>query len=399
MKKILILTPRFPYPVIGGDKLRIYAICTELSKKYSLTLVSICGAKAELSMDIPNDGVFSHVERIYLPKWKSYLNTFLSIFSNKPLQIAYYSSSEFKSKVEGLYPNTDLVLAHLIRTSPYLDDLNEKPKILEMTDAISLNYLRVKEKKSKKSLMELVYSFEQERLYNYEQSVLDKYDFVSVVSKVDQKFLLSNRNDSPSIVVAGNGVDCHKFPFVGANKSLILVFIGNMSTRQNIDACQHFIEDIMPLLNEGRREPFILKIIGIIPETVKESFLKYPNVEVSGKVDIIAHEVRNVLCGVCAMRIGAGIQNKVLEYMAMGLPAVVSTVGAEGINASNNKDFIVANNPQNFTSSIVQLYHDAEFRDAISKNGRRFVENQLSWGSELKPLGDAVDSACQDWKV
>ena len=73
MKKILVLTPRFPFPVIGGDRLRIYKICQELSKHYELTLLSLCETRKELTMEV-DDKVFKNIYRVYLSRLQSKLN-------------------------------------------------------------------------------------------------------------------------------------------------------------------------------------------------------------------------------------------------------------------------------------------------------------------------------------
>lgn len=104
-KNILITTPRFPYPVIGGDRLRIYYICKELAKDYDLTLLSLCETQEEMQMPIPDDGVFAKVERVLLPKWKSYLNCLFTLPTKTPLQVAYYSSAEFKKRLMSLFLN------------------------------------------------------------------------------------------------------------------------------------------------------------------------------------------------------------------------------------------------------------------------------------------------------
>ncbi len=119
-KKILVLTPRFPYPVIGGDRLRIYELCKELSKKYSLTLLSLCESKAEIELHIPNDGVFSEVHRVLLPKINSYINCLFALPTQIPLQVAYYKSNKFKKMAEQLAVTHDLILPHLIRVADYV---------------------------------------------------------------------------------------------------------------------------------------------------------------------------------------------------------------------------------------------------------------------------------------
>ncbi|WP_321159466.1 hypothetical protein [Salmonella enterica] len=149
--KILILTPRFPYPVVGGDRLRIYRICKELSKYYTLDLLSLCDSIEDLNFIVKNDHVFDKIFRIYHPKIKSYFNVLKALPGRKPLQIAYYKNTEFENKLNEIIGNYDLTLSHLIRVGDYT--LN-KPglHILEMTDAISLNYSRNKKRKLRKIL-------------------------------------------------------------------------------------------------------------------------------------------------------------------------------------------------------------------------------------------------------
>ena len=94
-KKLLVLTPRFPYPVIGGDKLRIYHLCRVLSRRFSLTLLSMCESDDEMHAALPDDGVFDRVERVFLSRRRSYLNTLLALPTRTPLQVAYYRSRAF----------------------------------------------------------------------------------------------------------------------------------------------------------------------------------------------------------------------------------------------------------------------------------------------------------------
>jgi len=161
MKKLLILSPRFPFPVIGGDRLRIYKICEQLSKKFELTLLSLCDSEEEMKLNVC-DEVFSKIEKVYLSPFESKLNVIKSLLGNTPLQIAYYRSVEFERKINELLPHHDGVFAHLIRTGEYIKNKQSKT-ILEMTDAISLNYKRVGELNDTKSLRALIYRLEQKR--------------------------------------------------------------------------------------------------------------------------------------------------------------------------------------------------------------------------------------------
>jgi hypothetical protein len=142
MNDILVLTFRYLFPVLAGDSLRIYNICKELSKEYSLTLLSFCE-----SADVaePDRDVFSNVYRVRLPKWRS-LSQVLWALPFQPdclLQVAYYYSARFQDKVNALLDQHRLCLAHAPRTGQYVRGKSCVKKVLAFTDANAMNYERV----------------------------------------------------------------------------------------------------------------------------------------------------------------------------------------------------------------------------------------------------------------
>lgn len=382
--KILVLTPRFPYPVVGGDKLRIYKICEELSKNYSLTLLSLCEDKSDLIYDI-NDNVFDRVHRIYQPKLLSYLNVVRSLVGKTPLQIAYYYNPSFKKRLEELLPHHDATFSHLIRVGDYV---RESPgiKILDMTDAISMNYSRMAKYSSGFSLRKYIFAFERERLYQYEKSIAKDFSLVSLISQVDKNYLFDE--NQKNVIVCGNGVDVYKYPFrkrtVLQDSTVKLIFIGNINTLQNFDAVYWFSKNILPNLQSVRH--FELYVVGKISEKYKKILVSFDNVIVTGLVDNIAESVVDGHVGLCPVRIGAGIQNKILEYMSLGLPTITSSVGFEGLGATPDKDILIANTVDEYRSSLLRLISDADYYNAISKNGVAFVNDKFSWPKQLSAL-------------
>lgn len=380
-KNILVLTPRYPFPVIGGDRLRIYKICQELAKHYNLTLLSLCDNKKELN--IPYDkNTFKEVHRVYHSKNKSILNVLLAIFSKKPLQIAYYKSERFKKELYKLLPNCDATLSHLIRVGDYVKNI-DGIHILEMTDAISLNYQRVKNTTSNFKFKSLIYSFEQSRLYNYEKKIINDFTFVSLVSQIDKDFLYPEH--PANVIVSGNGVDTVNIPYterkLDENKPVCLVFIGNMYSLQNMDGVRWFCKEVLPYMNLHGN--YVLKVIGRIPENDKRWLDMQKNVITTGEVENIIASADEGHIGICPIRIGAGIQNKVLEYMALGLPCITSTVGYEGIGANDGKELFIADSKEQYLSAAQKLINDANVYSSMADTAKLFVEKNFSWTAKL----------------
>lgn len=391
-KRLLILTPRFPYPVIGGDRLRIYEVCKALSTRFSLTLLSLCESKAELSMSIPRDGVFDRVERVHLPRALSYFNALMALPGRTPMQVAYYRSSAFTCAIKRLLPEHDGVLAHLIRCGEYVRGAT-KPKILEMTDAISLNYERVRALNGSIGLKGLVYRAEAGRLQAYERQIIDDFDFSVLVSETDKQFLVDETNHK--VMVCSNGVDLRHLPFRNRTDSKpVIVYIGNMSSAQNMDACLYFAKDVMPHIVQRLQATF--KVVGKISDDNARRLRSLPDVEVTGQVDDIAQAVADARIGVCPVRLAAGVQNKVLEYMSLGLPVVTSKIGLEGFEARPEMELLVADTPEQYASQIERVWNDFGLATALAQNGRAYVEAHHVWEARLKPLLDRVGALLGD---
>lgn len=381
--RILVLTPRFPYPVIGGDRLRIHAVCRALSQRYELTLLSLCEDDAELYIQ-PSDQIFSSIERVLLPKWQSWLNCLAALATRTPLQVAYYRSARFRQKYEALIGEHDFVLCHLVRTAEYARNA-PVPRVLEMTDAISLNYSRVRKTASRASLRTWIYEIEQTRLLEYERGAAEAFDLTVLVSDVDSRHLVDHGVEKDRLSVCGNGVDTVAMPYQFTHGSKRIVFIGNMTTLQNLDAAYWFGSQVMPLLlakvPEARFE-----VVGRIGAEETRRLSKLPGVHVIGAVKSVPEAVRGAAVGVCPMRLGAGVQNKMLEYLALGLPTVSSPVGLEGLAADVGKDLLLAYSSQEYADTILRLFSDDQHAEFLAKNGRALVEQKYSWDAQLAPL-------------
>ena len=382
-KRLLILTPRFPYPVVGGDRLRIFQVSKALSQRFSLTLLSLCDTRSELNMSLPIDGVFDRVERVYLPRPRSYFNTLSALVNNTPFQIAYYRSAAFAQAVDRLLPEHDGVLSHLIRCAEYVKNTS-KPKILEMTDAISLNYERVRKLKNVGGFKGYVYRHEATRLLAYEKLIINTFDLSVLVSETDKDYLVGRRHHD-RVLVCSNGVELdHLFFKERSDSKPVIVYIGNMISMQNMDACLYFAKHVMPLLIKRINATF--RVVGRISDSDASKLRSFANVEVTGPVDDVCAAVADARIGVCPVRLAAGVQNKVLEYMALGLPVVTSSIGLEGLDAKPERDLLVADSEEGYVIAINRIWQDTSLRSKLAINGRSYVENHHKWDSRLAPL-------------
>lgn len=389
-KRIFLITPRFPFPVIGGDKLRVYNIVKYLSNFYSFTLASLYSTAEEESA-MPEQGIFDEVYRIRQPKLASYCYTAGNLIRGRSLQSGYFYNTTLKKLVDRKLSGHDLVLAHLIRVSDYVSGKGV-PSICEMTDAISMNYERAGVAGGR-SLKKLIYRFEHKRCLEAERTCLDGFDGCVVVSPNDRDYLTERYPQySRKMHVIPNGVRVEDFPYrrekVSPEK---IVFIGNMRTLQNADAALYFAREVFPGIKH-KRPGASFWIIGAEPGKEVHSLASIPGVVVTGRVDDVRAHAHDAAVSVCPVRIGAGIQNKVLESMAMGIPVVTTTVGAEGLLAQNGTHFTVADSPDEFNAGVMEIFTDRSKAAFISKNGRALVEERYSWEGMLHSYRELIES-------
>lgn len=392
-KKLIVVSSRFPYPVVGGDRLRIFHLCKALSKSYDLTLICLCEKRSELEFIIPIDNVFKRIERIFHSRWSSWISCFFALPTSTPLQVAYYRSSLLAKIIHDVSGEHDAILVHLIRTAESVKNI-KLPKFLEMTDAISLNYERVKSTKANRffDLRKFIYRIEYNRLNAYEKRVVSFFDKSFMVSDIDKQYLCqSNDKVCDKIIVASNGVDFERLRFNFAVSGCDLIFIGNITSFQNLDAAIFLAESVLPLVRKcfpGTK----LRLVGRISDEHGRKFSKIEGVEVTGEVDDVSKVVLGGGVGVCPVRMGAGVQNKLLEYMALGLPAVTTSIGLEGLGARHGHELLVGNSPSELADAIVLLLRDRVFASMLASNARIFVESNHSWRVALLPILNAVDA-------
>lgn len=411
--RILVLTPRYPYPLIGGDKIRLYYIARGLKEAgHELSLLSF----VESERDADEHGrkklgsIFGSVRTVRLPKWRSYLNVLLGLLSGASLQTLYYRSGKMQALVDqelgsGRY---DAVLVHLTRMAPYVIDperpvlsgveasrrigKNRVRKVLEMTDALSLNYARSREQGSR-GFLGKVYRVEEARAMEYERECVEKFDLSVVVSSIDRDYLIRGIGGAAAkkVLVMPHGISDELFNVSRGNLDPdLIVFIGNLRTHQNNDAVLYFVRDIYPLIRAGRPQAR-LRIVGANPSALVMRLHGKNGVEVTEKVPNIAEHVLSASLSVCPVRIGAGVQGKVLESMAMGIPVLTTPTGVEGIDgAVAGEHLLVARNPREFADTVLRLMDDSVFRETLAKNGRALAEERYRYSEIGKKYAETV---------
>lgn len=382
--KILVLLSRFPYPLEKGDKLRAYYQIQELAKGHEIVLCAVTDqpVKAAWKAELEKYCVELHVFQLRKPLM--YWNTVKQFFTGKPYQTGYFYQSWIRRKMHEIIhkEQPDHIYCQLIRTTEYVKNIHAIPKTLDYMDALSKGMFRRAEMASgiKKHLI----TEEGKRLAEYEHRIFDYFNHHTIISSQDREFI--SHPQKKEIVVIENGIS---EAFSSYNKPVEkdrdLVFTGNMNYPPNIACCEYLVNEILPLLR--RKKPGIRVLLsGANPHQRVKALAVQEEVTVTGWVEDIRDSYARAKLFVAPLFIGTGLQNKLLEAMAMGIPAITTPLANNALQAIEGESVIIAANAEQFTKAILNLLDDPNYWSIVAQTGREFVQAKYSWEGSVKKL-------------
>lgn len=390
---ILFLCSRFPYPPNRGDKLRAFNIIRQLSlAKHRLFLISFIEQKSDYTHI---DNLRSYFERIiveHLPTYKSCIKAAWGIFSKTPLQVAYYKSKNMKHVVDSFIRQNqiDLIYVHLFRMAHYVEYHEGIYKILDFTDVIS-NHLE-KSIKFRSWLDRQLYSVEWLRIKAYEKKISQKFDECWVISRREAE-LLSGFSPLANVKIVPIGVDSKLFKPIEDDKDDLLIFVGYLRSAYNVDAILFFCRQILPRVKKAF--PSVkFYVVGDHPHRKIRTLAKEGNIVVTGFVKDLCGLLNKSKIFVAPFRFSSGIQTKILEAMATGLPVVCTSMANEGLGATPNEEILVADDPEEFANYIINLLDDDRRREKIGLRAREFVKKHFNWNKVAQRIEELGNRIC-----
>ncbi len=373
MSKLLFISSRIPYPLVGGDKIRIYNSLKTLSKKFTIELVYIDiqeippESKEELSK------YCSKITPFTVSKYSFIQNTFKGfLLNNKPLQVNYYFFKKLKKYIDSVIDDFDAVYCNHIRTTEYVLD-KSIPKYVDLVDSIAMNY--AKAFKKTKGLWKLIYLVEKKRVKTYEEMIVSSFNKSIVISEVDRAFI--DPQNTHKIKVIGNFVQELKYDSsIQANKYKIC-FLGKMNYEPNVNAVIHFCHNIFPKLKEQVNKLEFL-IVGAHPTPKIKELEKIEGVKVTGFVGNPYDIIQSCSLFVAPMISGAGIQNKILEAMKMGKCVITTKIGAEGLENLQGDELVICNEDRIYISKVLELLNNSGRINEIEQKAKKYIVNNFS---------------------
>ncbi|MBW1793375.1 MAG: TIGR03087 family PEP-CTERM/XrtA system glycosyltransferase [Deltaproteobacteria bacterium] len=408
--KILYLAHRIPYPPNKGDKIRSFNEIKYLSSSHEIHLACLADNPADLKH--AND-LNQYCKKVYvapLNKTIAKAKSLTSLFHDRPLSVAYFYSNSLQTVInqwlsgnsydaiicfsspmaEYLLRSPTLRYRFSLRHVPY--PMRHAPRlIMDFCDLDSDKWLQYSQRS--RFPLNLVYRVEHKRLFKYEKRINQLFNHSVFVSRNEADLFSRLSPEAKNISVIPNGVDYNHFspqasglePLALSRKTPVLLFTGAMDYHANIEGVTWFSDSIFPRVKkEVRAAQFY--IVGSNPHPRVKSLDNGAGIMVTGFVQDTRPYYQ--AAGVCVipLRLARGVQNKVLEAMAMGKAVVTTSKAIEGIQALREEHVLVANNPEDFSGAVLMLLNHEARRNRLGAMAREFVMKNHHWPTNMKKL-------------
>jgi sugar transferase (PEP-CTERM/EpsH1 system associated) len=389
MGDILFLSHRIPYPPDRGDKIRGFNILKYLSTRKRVHLITFADEPGDLKRKgglAPYTGNRSVI-------WRSkgqVAAAIQSLFSHRPVSLAAFDNPSLRQAVDNILSRhaIDTIYVFSSQMAQYLPARPRQRVIMDFVDMDSAKFAAYA--KSSKGPKAWMMARESRLLQQHEKAVAARADASLFVSEAEAA-LFRERTGAERVHVVENGIDTEffdpaaQFKRIDAMGSLI-VFTGQMDYRPNVEAVTWFVETILPHIRLRYPEARFA-IVGRKPTDAVKALGKQPGVSVVGEVADVRGWLAAASVVVAPLKLARGVQNKVLEAMAMARPVVVSAAAAEGIDHAGT--IAVGGTVGEIAEAVIAFLGDPRKGAEMGAAARAQVQTRYSWAARLAPL-DAI---------
>jgi len=391
--RILSLQHLFPLPLDSGGKIKSYHTLRALAGRHEVRAVAYVRTDNEAGL-LPDIQRICPVEAVRLTRSRARQCGDLlgSIVTGRSFIVERDFRAEMRSAVRdavrGFKP--DVVHVDHLQMTQFVEFGGTYRVVLDNHNVESMIVERVAQTSSS-PIMRAYASLEWPKLRRYELDVCGRCDMVLVVSDEDKANLAHLRPTLSNLECVPIGVDVHHYqPVTRVKDSHNILSVGTMYWPPNVDSMLYFVQDVLPLV---RREmpDCTLTIAGQRPVEAIQALSREPGITVTGYVNDDRDVARDCGVFVVPLRSGSGVRVKILNALAMGLPVVSTSIGAEGLDVVNGEHLMIADTPQAFAGAVVQVLRDRDLSHALGANGRKLVCAKYSWervGERLLALFD-----------
>jgi sugar transferase (PEP-CTERM/EpsH1 system associated) len=391
-RSLLFLCHRIPFPPDKGEKIRAFRILEHLRQTYRVTMGCFIDDAADKAHIGALEAYCHELRCIDLPRETTKIRALKGLLTGSPLTVASFANAAMGRWVSEILSRQrfDAVFVYSSAMAQYVmdRDLGGAPLVMDFVDVDSDKWRQYATEA--KGPMRWVYAREAKKLLTYDRRVAARADASIFVSDAEAALWRTLTPDAAGRTYGvANGIDCRFFsprhvwtnPFIGPGPHF--VFTGTMDYWPNVDAVKWFARKVFPKLRAARPDA-TFTIVGSKPTSEVTALQSQGGVRVTGRVADVRPYLAHAHVAVAPMRIARGIQNKILEAMAMAKPVVTTDQGLEGIDATPDRNLLLANSEDDFFHACLRAAEpDAA---ALGLVARRLMEESYTWSSRLSGI-------------
>lgn len=390
MGDILFLAHRVPYPPDRGDKIRGFNILKYLSGRKRVHLIAFADDEADLKRKgglAPYTGNRSII-------WRSksqFAAGIQALMSHRPVSLTAFDNQQLRAAVENILARhaIDTIFVFSSQMAQYVPLKLRQKVIMDFVDMDSAKFEAYS--RSSKGPVGWMLGRESRLLLQHEKAIAARADASLFVSEAEAA-LFRERTGAKRVHVVENGIDTQFFDPSAAFKRIdamgsLIVFTGQMDYRPNVEGVTWFVETILPHVRLAFPDARFA-IVGRNPTDAVKALAKYPGVTVTGQVADVRGWLSAASVVVAPLKLARGIQNKVLEGMAMARPVVASAAAAQGIDHAGT--IKVGSTVGEIAEAVNALLGDSRKAAELGASARRQVQERYSWEARLAPLDQVL---------
>jgi sugar transferase (PEP-CTERM/EpsH1 system associated) len=401
--RILWLKTDLLLPLDKGGKLRTWHLLRHLARRHEITYVAFAEPDEAREHIEGMREVASVVETVPRREVRKTSARFFArvawhLADPLPYAVGQYRSRDYRARVARLLATHtfDLIVADFLPPIVNLPSNLPCPAVL-FTHNVESEIWRRHADTARGSLRRTLYRTQYQRMLRFEGRALKRFDGLLAVSEADRETFarLYPGISLEELHVVRTGVDTEFFtPAASPADSAELVFTGSMDWLPNEDGIQWFCRDVLPVIK--RDVPQVtLSIVGRSPSPAVKSLESVPGVRVTGRVDDVRPFIRESAVFVVPLRVGGGTRLKIFEAMAMAKAVVSTTVGAEGLPVTHDRDILLADDAGSFARAVVRLLRDGNERRQLESAARALVAQHFDWSAVAHDLDVALTRCAQ----
>lgn len=393
---ILYLSPRFPYPLVGGDRVKNYNILKHLTANHNVTLITLYqGGKCpqEHKQAILDLGI--DLKIIDLDPFQAGMRAGALTLAGYPLEIGYYNNPMFSMMVEKVLKTQkiDLIYGFFLRTAEYFKN-SELPRIM-MAEDCRIIYQKRSYQESTKLYQKIIRWWEYKKLLKYEAEVVENFDVTTFVSKNDIESIKSF-NPVGNYKLLTNGVDISQYSLPEYSYRNDILFAGKLDIWANVLMVNQIVEQILPQV--WKKFPNVkFNIVGSKPpKSIKK--LQGKNINIIPDVPSLIPYYQKAAIFLHPHSGGSGIQNKLLEAMACGCPVLTTQTGIQGIDVVDGESVYLANSSEQFIEKTIYMLKNPDEANKIGLASHQVIIDTHSWESIYKDLDVIINDLMKSYE-